>query len=141
MFASTSFFWAAGAGVVSPLPGGESSDYVLFSGTATAGWTFSTAGNVTDEGESGNHHQWYSPPETGIGAGYWVRATLNSGTSPSGAALATWLSLASVARQWTLTRSTQGTSTCSLTISIATDAAGTNVVATGTYVITASFDA
>jgi hypothetical protein len=38
--------------------------------------------------------------------------------------------------QWTLSRSTNGTTTGTYTIQIASDAAGANILASGTYIVT-----
>lgn len=68
---------------------------------------------------------------------YEVKATLNSGDTPAGDSLATWLSL-STSRDWTLQNGTiEGESTCSLTLEIRWT--GNNVVQdSATYSITAN---
>jgi hypothetical protein len=56
----------------------------------------------------------------GVGAtpaNYDVRATLNSGTSPAGSAVGSWLQL-NADRTWSLTSSPGNTQTCNLTVEI-----------------------
>ncbi len=78
---------------------------------------------------------WFDPNSTGIGANYWVRMTVNSGTGGTfTGSTGTWLSL-STARTWTLSRNTVGNGTRNVTLEIATDSGGTNVVATRTFVM------
>lgn len=76
---------------------------------------------------------WFTPTQAGIGASYWVRATLVSGTAPTGSGLNTWLALSGV-RTWTLIAPAGGayaSRRCTLQIQIASDAAGANVVSSG----------
>jgi hypothetical protein len=80
---------------------------------------------------------WFAPTQAGIGSGYWVRAALVSGNTPSGDALNTWLALTGV-RGWTLTAPAGGavqSRACTLQIQIASDAAGANVVTSGTALL------
>jgi hypothetical protein len=79
---------------------------------ATASYTVSIDGTVKVNGVS--VETWLN---SGAAAGYDVRATLVSGTSPAGSALATWLNLSS-GRSWSLTQSTTGNSSCVLTVEI-----------------------
>lgn len=73
---------------------------------------------------NGDVGDWITPiSAAGGGAAYECRATLLSGTSPSGT-LNTWLSLTSD-RSWSLSRSTIGTTTCTLTIEIRRASDGT----------------
>jgi hypothetical protein len=76
---------------------------------------------------------WFAPTQAGIGAGYWVRAALVSGNTPSGNALNTWVALSGVSG-WTLTAPAGGavqSRSCTLQIQIASDSAGANVVTSG----------
>jgi hypothetical protein len=83
---------------------------------ASAAYRLDNAGNIirfngatpTDMGD------WITPQVNM--ANYESRATLNSGTTPSGT-LNTWQALTSN-RTWTLSRSTVGTSSCSITVEI-----------------------
>lgn len=124
-----------GGGITNPLPTVFAQDEQLSPGTAAASVSFRSDGviDATNDSPLG----WFRPAQAGVGAGYWIRATLASGTTPSGAALGTWLQL-NVNRTWALTRLSLGSVNCSLNISIATDSGGTNIVATGTAGITAT---
>lgn len=132
---------SGGGGPVVPLTGLNVIDTVFLS-TADATLRFDTNGAVQSLTNSNGVQQiadWYLPNTAGIGSQYWIRATLSSGTSPSGSALNTWLALSSPA-SWRLTQTTNGSRTCTLAISIASDAAGSNVVTTGTATITATYE-
>jgi len=72
----------------------------------------------------------------GFSITYYIRATLDSGDAPtSGDLLGVWLSLApgGANRVWTWLRVNLGNHTGVLKIEIATDSAGTDIVATGYY--------
>lgn len=103
--------------------------------TATATYTINADGTVK------NH----VPTSLGIwlllgaNSDFEVRATFNTGDSPSGSALATWLA-ASTSRSWTLTQSSPGETTCNLTIEIRLAAAPFTVLDTATVNITATVD-
>lgn len=133
------------AGVVSPLPGGTS-EATLIGATCQVTLVFGSNGTVsaTKTGSATWNqgpvaHNWFNgAPSTGIGNNFWVRATLNSGTL-NGGTTGVWLQLSSD-RTWNVLRSSAGTQTANLTLQIATDAAGANIVTSGTYVITANFD-
>lgn len=132
---------AGGGGVVTPLTSLNVIDTVFLS-TADATLRFDPNGAVLSLTNSNGVVQitdWYLPNTPGIGSQFWIRATLSSGTSPTGSALSTWLQLSS-AISWRLTQTTNGSKTCTLAISIATDAAGANIVTTGTAVITATYE-
>jgi hypothetical protein len=76
---------------------------------------------------------WFTPTQAGIGGSYWVRATLVSGTAPTGNTLNAWHALTGTPR-WTLTAPAGGAyqgRACTLQIQIASDAAGANVVTSG----------
>lgn len=70
-------------------------------------------GTYTSTGEAGGN---FCNP-TSIAAGLEARLTLNAGTSPTGAAMGTWLNLGTT-RTWTVTSALAGTvtSTCTLEI-------------------------
>lgn len=82
---------------------------------------------------------WGSPTTAGEGANYWVRATLNSGTTPAGPALGTWHQLSSQ-RAWSLTRGSSGLVACQLTVQIASDSGGSNILSTCTVDLEAQVD-
>ena len=123
----------AGGGVVSPLPTLSSNDTQLSPTDPFALITFGANGQIisTNDGT----FNWFAPAVAGVGATYWVRATVNSGTSPSGQPVGSWLQL-DVDRTWILSRSTVGITTCSLTFQIATDSGGANIIASGIGSIT-----
>jgi hypothetical protein len=102
--------------------------------TATNGqlssFTLNNGGTVNYSGE------WYTQLIAGIGAGYEIQVAVNSGTTPSGSAVGSFLSL-NTARSWSLTRSTAGTTTCNATVTIRV-AGGGATVATMTLVLTAT---
>lgn len=127
------------AGIVNPLTN-QSVNYATVGTSAVSVWVnFYTDGTIQGL-RQGNVVQWnanyYSPTTASIGSSYWIRATLISGQTPSGATpLNTWLGLSS-SRTWTYTTSTgvgtsirQGT----LQIQIATDSIGSNIVSSGFY--------
>jgi hypothetical protein len=106
-------------------------------GTSTASITFGTDGSVLDQ--DGGAIQAGSAPwitNAGLSGNYWIRATLASGVSPGGSAMTTWLQM-NVARSWSLAQSVTGTKTCTLTIEMAADSAGTSIVGSNSYSITA----
>lgn len=73
---------------------------------------------------------WLTPTDAGAGAGYWVRLTVTAGAAPSsGSGAGAWVSLGSTV-SWQWSRSTIGSTTATVTLEIATDAAGATVVAT-----------
>lgn len=81
--------------------------------------------NLTTSG--GN--AWYRPNIVGIGSNYWVRFTPTAGTlSTNGAATFTQLN----ANRSVTKQGSTGAASCTFTIEIATDAAGTNIVLTST---------
>lgn len=72
---------------------------------------------------------WRTPTEAGAGAGYWVRLTVTAGAAPSsGSSTGAWVSLASTV-SWQWSRSTVGSTTATVTLEIASDSAGTTVLA------------
>jgi hypothetical protein len=74
-------------------------------------------------GTNGDSGDWITPKSASGASSYEVRATLLSGTTPAGT-LGSWLAL-SVARSWSLSRSTIGTTTCDLTVEIRRASDGT----------------
>jgi len=82
------------------------------SGTATAGYRLNTSG-IAESRQAAAYTTIESWLSFGNSSGYECRATLNSGTSPSGSALGSWLAL-SASREWTLTKATTGNVFCSL---------------------------
>lgn len=126
---------------VNPLGTMAASHNVSSPGTASAGLSFLQNGAVspnTGNGYSGTS-QWYSPTGGTPGNGYWIRCTVNSGTTPSGSATGTWLQL-NTTRAWSLVRSGIGSVQCNCTIQIASDSGGSNIVASGTMTLFAQVE-
>lgn len=123
----------SGTGVVSPVPVTTVSDTAVDPGDAIATMTFNSNGTITLSGNlSAGGSNWRDPTQTGVGSSFWIRATKTAGTTHNiGATLDTWHSASgAVAFGWSQT--TTGTKSATYTIEIATDSAGTNIVATKT---------
>ncbi len=111
-------------------------------GSATAAWSFQTDGTVdytlnctTTQWQ--NNVEWIDSQPSPQGD-YWIRATVDAGSTPGGSAVGSWLKLTgsgAANRSWDWTKTLPGAGTVSgtLRIEIATDAAGSNIVATGYY--------
>lgn len=106
--------------------------------SALAGWSFAADGVLgryevgtlnAAWGSSQDPAEWASgtPPIT-----YYVRATLDTGTAPSGAALNTWHALTTT-RVWTWSQSGDGANSGTIKVDIASDSGGLDIVATGYY--------
>jgi hypothetical protein len=109
---------------------------------ASVGVSVQSNGTVAlNSGNAGSFGPWWSQaPQTGIGSNYWVRHTTVGGAAPtSGSGSGTWINL-SGGSTWSLARTTNGTSTGSWRLEIASDAAGTNIVATNNFTATATRD-
>jgi hypothetical protein len=91
-------------------------------------WQITRTGTSGTPSPSGVQN-WATPATGNPGDFHWVRATILSGTVTTGTT-GSWLALTSD-RTWTKT-STGGTDQVDLTIAIATDAAGANIVSSGT---------
>ena len=76
--------------------------------------TISSAVTAFDGGSLTGSPNWYSPTNTGVGGSYYVKFTPTAGTP------------------YANTASTSGSNSCTFTMQIATDAAGTHVVLTST---------
>lgn len=101
--------------------------------TAAASCTLNTDGTCTNT-PSTSPTNWYTPTTGSIGTGYWVRATATSGSLSSGTT-GSWLQLNS-ARTWVRDNAgTEGTLSATLTLEIATDSGGVNIVATRTGIV------
>lgn len=79
-------------------------------GTATATYTLTSGGLEQATGVANN--TWLT---VGAASDYDVMLTNNSGTAPTGSALATWLNLGTT-RAWTVTRGSVGANTSSNTV-------------------------
>jgi len=105
-------------------------------GTVTATWYFRSDGTV-DKLDFGGTFQFQSATQWVIPntytRSYWFRGTASTGSAPNGSSnsLNTWHpSTSDVIWTWT---ASFGTRVGSIKVEIATDAAGTNIVATGYY--------
>jgi hypothetical protein len=109
--------------------------------SALASYDLYSDGTAVAVGDSTTNFNWGSPTTAGAGNSYWVRATLSSGSTPSGSALNTWHQL-SIARGWSVFRSSSsvGTTTSVLTMQIATDSGGSNIIDTATITLVANID-
>lgn len=134
--------FAGGAkGPISDFGGSMNATRVPSSTAATATVTFNTDGTVSGTiGGTGSNgatgDRWYQPTESGIGSGYWIRATLSSGLSPNNGnpGVGTWLALSS-GRTWGYTSGggTLGTRDGTLLFEIASDSGGSTVVCSGSF--------
>lgn len=121
---SFSDFYGA-SGLVIDIANGTFSDLALDS-TASVFLTLNTNGSISkDDGNLSTYTdtEWATPTSTGIGSSYEVKATMTSGTTPSGT-FNSWLAL-STARTWSLSRSFLGTTTSGFTLEIRDTATST----------------
>lgn len=79
--------------------------------TFTNAGAYTGTGNIT--GFSGN---WITPTSA-AGNAYEIRLTVNSGSTPTGSATASWLALGTT-RTWTITRVGAGTTASNVTVEI-----------------------
>jgi hypothetical protein len=134
-------FGNAGA-VVNPLLGGLSEETDVFPSSANAAWQFNPDGSIDAQQGGGfapDVQRWFDPKQAAVGAGYYIRATLVTGIAPGGSLLNTWLALSAL-RTWNHSRSSVGQRSCQLTIQIASDAAGSNIVSSGQFSLLASVE-
>jgi hypothetical protein len=80
---------------------------------------------------------WYSPTTTGIGNSFWIRYTLLAGTSPTGAALNTWLPLDTTSTLG-ITQDVDGTTTTVISYEISPDFGGSVVLGSGRISLSAT---
>jgi hypothetical protein len=113
-----------GQGAVVSFTVSDVSGFELSPGLAIAQVEFSNTGSYTGtgnvEGFSGN---WITPTSA-AGSAYEIRMTVNSGSTPSGSATGTWLSLGTT-RTWTISQSGAGTTTSNVTVEIRRASTGT----------------
>lgn len=96
-------------------------------GSPLASVTFNTDGSLSNTGSDNDvAASWYTRVITGIGSGYWIRMTKNSGDSPTSGTLNTWQQLSS-ARTWEWD---MANAEANVKLEIATDSGGSNIVAT-----------
>jgi hypothetical protein len=132
---------SGGAGVINPIPAPSASAFELNPTDATCSIIFDTDGDGTTTSSSAADvpFNWHtSAPTVGIGAGFWLRFTLNSGNAATGgSAVGVWHQL-STARSLSMTEAGLGTRTGNFTVEIATDSGGANIVGSDTFSLTSS---
>lgn len=144
MFASRTFFGQGGA----PTNFGGSVDKALIGASACVVTVyFNPDGSITTWATSGaggddsmDGDTWFAPAKAGVGAGYWLNAVLASGTAPTSGTMGAWTQLSS-AQSYTYNSGTGGvvsTRYGTIDFKVASDAAGTNVVCSGSIYISAS---
>lgn len=83
-------------------------------------------------GASSGSNAWISPAFAGVGSSYWVRFVVNSGTAPTGSAVATTLALSSN-QTWTWANASLGVKVANCTITVYADAGATIALASSTF--------
>lgn len=132
MFASRGFF---GSGITVTFPvlsavDGRVDPTDSFAGVKLrADGTIDKRENTNSAYNQSHYSDWYTP-NGGDGSGYWVRATVTAGTTPSGT-VGSWVALTSD-QAWGISRTTVGTTTSTFTLEIATDSGGSNIIFTRT---------
>ena len=117
----------------------STSDLQVDPDNSESGWRFNSDGSI-QRNLNGGYSAWNPTPDewsarqpiTAIGDNYWIRATLDAGSTPTAGTLNTWQQL-STNREWYISRPVVGVSTFTVKIEIATDSGGTNIIATGYY--------
>lgn len=116
-------------------------DYTFVGGGGSiAGWKCHSDGNVkynTATGGSVNAYNWVVP--TSEGSNYWCRATLSSGSTPLGSGLGSWIDTA-LNPGWEIQLSTVGSDTSVLSVQIASDSGGSNIIDTATITLYVQVD-
>lgn len=121
---------------VATAPNGSVS-HSVGSGTASAGLSLQDTGaNTFNVGNSVTvAANWGVPNSAGVGAGWHVRATLASGSTPSSGTMGTWLQL-NTPRSWGNTQGSPGTRTSTITFELSNDG-GSTVYSSGSVILTA----
>lgn len=128
--------------IANPGPGNGNTYSAVIDGGAEVKVTYGTDGSwtVTNTADGTTTGAWAFPQTVGIGANYYLKITPLTGSLTTNQA-STWVSLgtARYARAYSLgTTSGAGAQvTCNFRADIATDAAGTNIVATASMTISA----
>jgi hypothetical protein len=122
-------------GIVSPFTAWDLKGDNSPGNSAGATIYFNSDGTVTyavqfvDVSNTVGTESWFSPTTTGIGNSYWVRFTVTSGTLTTNQA-STWTALSS-ARAFDK-QAVSGAVSATVTVEIASDSGGTNIVFTST---------
>lgn len=101
---------------------------IAFGSDGSISWTATPGDGGTAAGDT----QWYEPVTTGIGSSFWIRFTATSGTLTTNTA-STFTSLATA--QSCDKSALNGALTVTVTVEIATDSGGSNIVYTMAGVI------
>jgi hypothetical protein len=88
-----------------------------------------SAGTGPNDTSTAGSPAWWAPIQGGNMLGLYIRATLTAGPVPNlGSAMSTWVSMDSGVVNWGLQGPTSGFATSTVTIEIARDAAGANII-------------
>ncbi len=116
------------------VPGGTYTRHETSPTDAVCNLTFNSSGAWTITDDSSSTGTWLTG--TGTGANYWVRWTSGIGSLSTGTA-GTWQQL-NVSRTFGVTfTGLNGSQTATGTVHIATDAGGSNIIATGAFSLNA----
>lgn len=134
------FRGVAAFAITNPLTGGTYTDNDAAPGSAACTMSVGSDGHIGFVGAASGDlggQDWGTPTTAGIGSGYWVRVTLTSGAF-SASDGSGWLQL-STSRNWTRNRPTGGSGKtgCTCTVEVATDSGGANIVASGSFALSA----
>lgn len=139
------FAEAAGAAEVITLSGTSGSPNTITQTStdpsdAYAGWRFLSDGTIDSGKDSNSSLNWtqfqsaveWSDLQPSPGT-HWIRATLDAGSTPNNinAGIGIWLAFGD--HEWSWSRTIVNITAGTLKIEIATDSAGSNIVATGYY--------
>jgi hypothetical protein len=126
-------------GIEGILPAVQLEDDVLSPATPSASIKFNNDGTIDITGNGStivSPSRWFDPATSDVGVQYYFRLTLISGTLPTSGSAGVWLGPMfnnyygwPANFTWGWTRSINGTTNATWRIEIATDAAGTNIVA------------
>jgi hypothetical protein len=119
--------------------GGSALDFVVDPNDASARVTLVNDGTVTRVSVGSMMSNWYTPTTAGVGASHWVRATVTSGSLSSGTT-GSWVSI-NTNPAWVCSQTVIGTKTATVTLELATDSGGANIVGSCSVTITANVDA
>ena len=125
------------AGATFRLDSGSYLDVAISPGTASATLTLNSNGSLAvTTANSGTlaSYNWITP--TTGSTSYFVRLTVTSGAF-GGSATGSWIA---VGQAWSVIRNSLGTTSADGTLAIASDAAGTNIVASASITLTAQVD-
>ena len=125
------------AGATFRLDSGSYLDFAISPAPALTTLTVNSNGSLavtTNNSGTLASYDWITP--TAGSTSYYVRLTVNSG-SFGGSATGSWIA---VGQSWSVARGSLGTTSADGTLAIASDAAGTNIVASASITLTAQVD-